>query len=53
MEYIIARLKEPSTWAGLSALVAIIIGHDIDQDTIGAICGGFAAVIAICTGERP
>ena len=52
MEYIIARLKEPSTWAGLSALVAIT-GHAIDQDTIGAICGGFAAIIAICTGERP
>lgn len=50
MHYLIARLKEPSTWAGLAA-VLVAFGLTIPPDLIGALIpvatalAGLAAVL--------
>jgi hypothetical protein len=49
------RLKEPSTWAGIAALVAIFIPHVNAGDiiTIGTNAAGIvAAIIAIVVREK-
>jgi len=53
----LARLREPSTWAGLSGL-AILFGVQADNETIQAwqglayILGGAAAAGAVMIPER-
>lgn len=54
---ILKRLTEPSTYAGLAALVAIIspsLGDLVPQigTAIAAIIGGVLAIIAIVTPEK-
>jgi len=47
MNYLSARLREPSTWAGIAALLPIAVqassGH-VDPQMVGAIAAGLAAV---------
>ncbi len=50
-QQIIQRLREPSTWAGLSAL-GLVFGLPPDTiDAIGQLVGGLAAVAAIFLPE--
>lgn len=48
---IINRLREPSTWAGISALGLIIGLTPGTIDAVGAIVGGVAALGAIALPE--
>jgi hypothetical protein len=48
---IINRLREPSTWAGISALGLIIGLPPGTIDAVGAIVGGVAALGAIAMPE--
>lgn len=48
---IINRLREPSTWAGISALGLIIGLPPGTIDAVGAIVGGVAALGAIALPE--
>jgi hypothetical protein len=45
MEYVIARLREPSTWRGLALLVGAF-GVQLHPDAIPAIGSAVASVIA-------
>ncbi len=50
---IIERLKEPSTWAGISAL-GMILGLPMGTiDAVGQVVGGIAALAAIFLKEKP
>jgi hypothetical protein len=51
MEYIIARLKEPSTWAGL-AVVFTAAGITVSETELALIGSGIAAVLAIVMREK-
>ena len=46
VHYILARLKEPSTWAAI-ATVAVGLGITIEADLLQAICTAGAAVAAV------
>lgn len=49
---IVNRLKEPSTWAGISAL-GLIFGLPTGTiEAVGQIVGGVAALVAIFVPER-
>lgn len=49
---IINRLKEPSTWAGISAL-GVLIGLPLGTiDAVGQVIGGIAALAAIFMAEK-
>ena len=50
MEYLIARLKEPSTWAGLSVALAMF-GISVGQEELAIIGSGIGAVLAIFMRE--
>lgn len=50
---IIKRLKEPSTWAGISALGLILGLPSGTIEAVGQIVGGFAALVAIFAPEGP
>ncbi len=50
MDYLIQRLREPSTWSGLAVLCGIA-GIAVDQASIGAICAGVAGVLSIILKE--
>lgn len=43
MKYIAARLKEPSTWAGLSASFAALVSLHPDFAVAAIVCGALAA----------
>lgn len=50
MEWLIARLAEPSTWAGLAAIVPALVSvaqspGGVSPETIGAIAAGVAAAV--------
>lgn len=45
MKYVLDRLKEPSSYAGLGGLLALV-GVNIDVDLLQAI-SGFAAALAL------
>lgn len=51
MDWIIARLKEPSTWAALVPVFAAI-GWKIDGATLAAIGGGIVAILGVVLPER-
>lgn len=52
MTWIIARLREPSTFAGLSGL-ALAIGLSQDQwAAIGAAVAGIAGLVAVFVTEK-
>ena len=51
MDYIIARLKEPSTWAGL-AVVFTAAGISVSEAELALIGSGIAAILAIVLRER-
>lgn len=52
MEKLLNRLREPSTWAGLSALGILFGAPDGAVDAVGQILGGAAALGAIFLTER-
>ena len=45
MNYIIARLKEGTTWAGMIIVAASVLGFNVDE-AYAAEIGGAAAVLA-------
>ena len=47
-----SRLREPSTWAGLSVLGVLFGAPEGALDAVGQILGGAAALGAIVLGER-
>lgn len=51
MQKTLKRLREPSTWAGLSALGLIVGLPPGSIDAIGQIIGGVAALAAIFMPE--
>lgn len=50
MEYLIARLKEPSTWSGLSVILAMF-GVTVGQEELAVAGAGIGAVLAIVLRE--
>lgn len=50
MDYLIARLKEPSTWAGLSVILAMF-GITVGQEELAVAGAGIGAVLAIVMRE--
>lgn len=63
LKYILGRSFEPTTWAGVGVLVALLFGVDTDAATIGqsleavwehglALFGAVTALIAILLPER-
>lgn len=53
MNWIIARLKEPSTYAGLAAITAAVMPQaGIDAGTLQAIGAGVLALVAIIVREK-
>ena len=51
MDYIIARLREPSTWAGL-AVVFTAAGISVSEAELALVGSGIAAILAIVLRER-
>jgi hypothetical protein len=51
MEYIINRLKEPSTWAGL-AVVFTAAGVSVSETELALVGSAIAAILAIVMRER-
>ena len=51
MEFIIQRMKEPSTWAGVS-VVLIALGINVSEAELATIGGGISAFLAIFLRER-
>lgn len=52
MGKLLNRLREPSTWAGLSVLGILFGAPEGAMDAMGQIIGGAAALGAIFLGER-
>jgi hypothetical protein len=52
MEQILQRLREPSTWAGLSVLGAVFGAAPGLIDAIGQAVAGIAAALAIVLTEK-
>ncbi len=52
LKLIADRLKEPSTWAGLSVLGVLLGLPPGTVDLVGQVVGGVAALAAIALGER-
>ena len=48
----LSRLREPSTWAGLSVLGVLFGVPEGTLDAVGQIVGGVAALGAIVLAER-
>jgi hypothetical protein len=54
MQYLVARLKEPSTYAGLAALLAAF-GVQIEPGTLQAVIAvltGIAGLASVFVGEK-
>lgn len=51
MEYLIERLKEPSTWAGFSVLLQML-GITVGEQELALIGGGISAALAVILRER-
>jgi hypothetical protein len=48
MDYLVKRMKEPSTWAGMGLLftgIGRLIGGDYSTDVVVQIWGGLAAIL--------
>jgi hypothetical protein len=52
MQKFIERIKEPSTWAGLSVLGVLFGLPPGTMDAVGQVVGGLAAIGAIFLTER-
>lgn len=52
MKHIIARLREPSTWAGVAALGVVFGLPPGTVEAVGQIIGGGAALAAIFLSEK-
>ena len=52
MGKLLTRLREPSTWAGLSVLGVLFGAPEGAMDAVGQIVGGVAALGAIVLAER-
>lgn len=50
MDYLIERLREPSTWAGLSVILALA-GFSVSQEELAVVGSGISAVIAMVMRE--
>ncbi|MBF0355004.1 MAG: hypothetical protein HQL43_07205 [Alphaproteobacteria bacterium] len=50
--WILERLKEPSTWAGLSALALAVGLNDAEWSAIGQAGAAIAAAVAVVVKER-
>lgn len=51
MDYIISRLKEPSTWAGL-AVIFTAAGITVDAEELAVVGSGVSALLAIVMREK-
>lgn len=51
MQYLIDRLKEPSTWAGLSVVLAML-GISVGEQELAIIGSGIGALLAIVMREK-
>jgi len=51
MDYILARLKEPSSWAGL-AVILTATGISVSEAELALVGSAIAAVLAIVLRER-
>lgn len=51
MRKIIERAREPSTWAGVSALLALFMPPEAAEG-LGQLLGGAAALAAVFMAER-
>jgi hypothetical protein len=52
VDWVIARLKEPSTWAALVPVFGAV-GWSIDGATLATIGAGIAAFLGIVLKEKP
>jgi hypothetical protein len=52
LNFIITRMKEPSTWAGLSALGVLFGLPHGTVEALGQVLGGVAALAAIALPEN-
>lgn len=53
MKWFVARLKEPSTWAGFAGLIPVFIAMASGPVTPAAIGGAVAGVAAVLMKEQP
>lgn len=53
IRYIARRFTEPSTYAALAALGAILGVRELEALSAPEIAGALAAIVAIFIGERP
>jgi len=53
IEYILNRLREPSTYAGLAGLAITLGISDADWLTISTAVAGIAGVIAMLLHDKP
>ena len=51
-DYILARLKEPSTYAGIATVLALV-GWKLSPELMGAIASAGIAIIAVIEIVRP
>lgn len=51
MNFLMQRIKEPSTWAALSAIAALLGAPVGSVDAIHSIVGGVAGLVAIFLPE--
>lgn len=52
MHYLLNRLREPTTWAGVSALGVIFGLPPGTIDLVGQVVGGIAALAAMAMKEK-
>jgi len=52
LKLITNRLKEPSTWAGLSVIATLLGAPPGALDAVGQVVGGLAALLAIAVPEK-
>lgn len=50
MNYLIERIREPSTWAGLSVIIAMT-GYSVSQEELAVVGSGIAALLSIFVRE--
>jgi lauroyl/myristoyl acyltransferase len=53
MGKVLSRLREPSTWAGISVLGLVFGLPEGTVQALGQVVGGVAALGAIYLGEKP
>ena len=53
MNYLINRLKEPSTWRGIILVVAGVFGYQMPAETQAAVIAGGIALAAVIGAVMP